>query len=149
MVAVLLRQFGIAGHDAAHRLRQIKADRFAPGRAAARLAQLQHGIDQRTEALGFVDDDLHVLRGVFARQIAHHFGVALNQRQRGAQVVADIGDQFLLHLFHAPQITRGLRQLGVELGDFTIAHVLHRGIFAPAEGTRRLSGFHQRPGDAP
>ncbi len=79
----------------------IKMDPLALDRAAGDLAQLHNAGDQRGQTVGFVHDDVHLLVALFfvvAGQIAHRFGVALDEGERGAQIVRDVCQQIPLHL---------------------------------------------------
>ena len=109
--------------------------------------KIQHRIDQRRQAARFINDYLHVLRRVLIRQIAHGFGISLNQGKRGSQVMADIGNQLVLHFLYPVQVTGSLRQLLVKLFDLAVPYIFYWLVFTIAECGSRLGGFNQRLGD--
>ena len=98
--------------------------------------------------MGFIQNDLQVFGGIFSGNIPHGFHVALDQGQRRAQIVADVGNQFPLGLFYLAEIPGRLRKLAVQLGDFPVGvRVTNRRKLALTQGAGRLGRLNNGPGD--
>ena len=82
-------------------LSHVKVHAFAFCRAAGHFAQLHHAGDQRGQTVGLIHDNVHLFIAVglvVAGNVAHRLGIALDEGQRGAQVVGNVGQQVALHL---------------------------------------------------
>ena len=91
----------IALTDLIAELAHIKVDLLALFRAAGHLAQLHDAGDQRRQPVGLIHDDVHLLVPVglvVAGDVPHRLRIALDEGQRGAQVMGDICQQVALHL---------------------------------------------------
>ena len=121
------------------KLRNVKAHRRQFFRAAGHLRKLQHAVHKAGQAVGLVDDNVHLrgpLFGVGAGQVPHRFGIAFNKRQRRAQVMADVGEQVPLQLVR----TRHLPRHGIEILR------KHSQFIVPARGdTRGIIPFCHTP----
>ena len=95
--------------DLVAELAHIEVDLLALFCAARDLAQFHDAGHQRGQAVGFIDDDVHLLVTVglvVAGDVPHRLGIALDEGQRGAQVVGDICQQVPLHLGCALDLPR-------------------------------------------
>ena len=82
--------------------------------------KIQQIIDQVGQAAGLIYNNLHVFRGIFAGQVAHYLGIAGDHGQRGAQVMAYIGNKFLPQVLHFAQLPAGVVQGVGQFGDFAV-----------------------------
>ena len=121
LIPVLLLELVIAGQDGRDAFRQVEGRRLHLQRARLQFAEVQQLRHQRGKTVRLVNDDLHVLRGVLARNIPHDLGIAADHGQGRAQVMGDIGDQLLLQMLHLTQLVRSLDQRIVQLADLLIA----------------------------
>ena len=96
--------------------------------AAGHLAQFHHAGDQCGQAVGLVHDDVHLLvpvRLIVAGQVTHRLGVALDEGQRGAQVVGDIGQQVALHLHCVLHLLGHVVKVPGKVAQLVVAAVVH------------------------
>ena len=95
---------------------------------AGHLAQLHHAGHQRGQAVGLVHDDVHLFVAVglvIAGQVAHRLGVALDEGQRGAQVVGDVGQQVPLHLGRPLHLLCHMVEVLCKVAQLVAAAALH------------------------
>ena len=121
---VVLRTHGIIalGHLAA-KLGHIKIDQLRALAAAAHTAQLHHTVYKAAQAVGLINDDAQLriaALGVIAGQIADRFGIALDEGERGAQVVAHISQKLLLQLAGALYFGCHVVEVGGQLAHFIL-----------------------------
>ena len=116
--------------------------------AAGHLAQLHHAGDQRGQAVGLVHDDVHLLVPVgfiVAGQIAHRLGIALDEGQRGAQVVGDVGQQIALHLHRVLHLLGHVVKVPGKVAQLVVAAVVHlHGVVAQRHLPRGAGKLAQR-----
>ena len=98
---VFVAQGIVAAGNLKAKLAHVKIDKARLLGTALHLAQLHDAVDERGQAVGLVHDDVALLGAlgiIVAGQVAHRLGIALYQGQRGAQVVADIGQNVFFQL---------------------------------------------------
>ena len=100
---VFVAQGIVAAGNLKAKLAHVKIDKARLLGTALHLAQLHDAVDKRGQAVGLVHDDVALLGAlgiIITGQVAHRLGVALYQGQRGAQVVADIGQNVFFPAGH-------------------------------------------------
>ena len=118
----------IALADLIAELAHIKVDLLALFRAAGHLAQLHDAGDQRRQPVGLIHDDVHLLVPVglvVAGDVPHRLRIALDEGQRGAQVVGDICQQVTLHLSRVLDFPGHVVELLRQVAQFVPAVGLH------------------------
>ena len=120
-IAVMQHQLGVPPHNAPDHFGEVERLGVGGLRAALQPGKVQKVIDKVGQPVRLIDDDLHVFGGIFARQVPHDLGIAGDHRQRGAQVVAHIGDEFLPQVLHLAQFPAGVVQRVGKLGDLPVA----------------------------
>ncbi len=126
--AVLGTDGVVALADLIAELAHIKVDLLALFRAAGHLAQLHDAGDQRCQPVGLIHDDVHLLVAVglvVAGDVPHRLGIALDEGQRGAQVMGDIRQQVALHLSRVLDFLGHVVELLRQVAQFVPAVGLH------------------------
>ena len=132
-VAIGFHQFADTLDDLLHRSGQVEGGRIDRHNASLQAGKIKHFPHQAGKARCFIDDDLHILRRVFIGDVPHHLGIAADHGQRGAQIMADVGDQLVLEPLHLAQILRSPGQRGIQLSDLSVMAAVP-GLLKPAEG---------------
>ena len=154
--AVVFDQLGVARKDALDTLCQREGCFLDVGGTALQAGDIEKIGDEGVQTVGLVDDDLDVFGGHLAGQVAHDLAVAGNHRQRCAQVVGDVGDQFLLERIDLFQLACRIGQGGVQLGDLAVTSALKGNVVVLLRerlclfvgvGDRFCDGFAEEDGD--
>ena len=114
--------------DLVAELAHIKMHPLALDGTAGHLAQFHHAGDEGCQPVGFVHDNIHLLVAVglvVARDVPHRLGVALDEGQRGAQVVGDIGQQVPLHLGGMLDFLRHVVEVLCQIAQFVVPLGVH------------------------
>ena len=109
-------------------LAHIKMYPLAPVGTAGHLTQFHHAGHQRGQPVGFVHDDIHLFVPVLlviTGDVAHRFGVALDEGQRGAQVVRDVGQQVPLHLGGVLHFSGHVVEVAGQIAQLVAAAAVH------------------------
>ena len=129
--AILLAHGVIAARDLKAKLAHVKINRVKLFCTAGNFAQLHHAVYQRAQAVSFVHNNAALFGAlglVIAGNIAHRFGIALNQGQRGAQVMADISQDIFFQLCGAFDFLRHVVELPPQQAQLIIADYRHLNI---------------------
>ena len=151
--AVLLTQRVVAPGHLKAQLTHVELHQIGLVRAALHLAQLHHAVHQRREPVGLVHNDVALLGAFFlviAVDVPHRLGIALDEGQRGAQVVAHVGKDVLFQLGRAAHLPGHVVEFLRQQPEFVRAVNVHLYIIV---AVRHLPGAlcqkMQRPGIPP
>ena len=115
------------GHLVAE-LGQVKVHHLGLFGAGADLGQVHDAVHQGAEPVGLVHNDVELLGallGVVAGEIPQGLGVALDEGEGGAQIVADVGDQLLLQPGRAVHLPGHKVEVPGQVGHLVLAFLLH------------------------
>ena len=153
MPVVLVAQGVVAARNFKAKFAHVKINEVGLFGAALHLAQLHHAVDQCRQTVGLVHNDvalLGALFGVGAGQVAHSLGVALYQGQRGAQVVADIGQNVLFQLGAALDLSGHVVEVLGQLADLVMVYNGQLDIIVAGSNLFCTAGkLLHRPGEPP
>ena len=127
----VLRAHGLValGHLAAQ-LGHIKFHQLGLLAAAAHAAELHHAVYKAAQAVGFVNDNAQLgvaALGAVAGQVANGFRIALDQGQRGAKIMAHIGQKLLLQLAGALHLGGHAVEILCQLAHFVLPGAAYPG----------------------
>ena len=127
-------------------LAHVEVDLLALECAARDLAQLHDAGNKGRQAVGLVHDDVHLFVAVLlvvAGQIAHRLGIALDEGERSAQVVGDVGQQVALHLGGVLDFFCHVVELLGQVAQLVVPHRVHM------DGVVALCHLPRSPGESP
>ena len=134
-------------------LGHVKVHQFGLLRAAAHLGKLHYAVHQPAEPVGFVHNDVQLLGALvrfIAGQIAHGLRIAPDEGQRGAQVVAHVGQQLPLQLSRLLHLARHVVEVPRQQAEFVPLALVHvHVVVALGDLPGRGRKLGQRPGDPP